>query len=161
MLKSQSLAGLLHHLQVCPDPELIDPDNTESYEGTQQSYGMWFGAPDINSLVLVAFADGNRKHGYIISQVMQPQFNHMVPGIPAGKSFQGGKFLTPVAEKNKYSEQEGHNDIIRPIHHDLAEAITKQGLINDKIREPVQQVQEEIHQPSIWYIDKRFQRNRR
>ena len=116
------------------DPELIDKDKTESYEGTQQSYGMWFGAPDINSLVLVAFADGNRKHGYIISQVMQPQFNHMVPGIPAGKSFQGGKFLTPVAEKNKYSEQEGHNDIVRPIHHDLAEAITKQGLINDKIR---------------------------
>ena len=71
-------------LKVCSlpgvsDPELIDPDNTESFEGTQQSYGMWFGAPDINSLVLVAFADGNRKHGYIMFCNANPQFNPMVP----------------------------------------------------------------------------------
>ena len=112
----------------------VKPDETEKFENTQQSYGMWFQPPDIGSMVLVAFADGNSKHGYVISNVIPPEFNHMVPGIPAGKSFQGGNFLTPVAEKNKYSEQDGHNDILRPIHHDAAEPIVKQGLINDRIR---------------------------
>lgn len=112
----------------------VKSDDTEKFENTQQSYGMWFSPPDIGSMVLVAFADGNTKHGYVISNVLPPEFNHMIPGIPAGKSFQGGNFLTPVAEKNKYSEQEGHNDILRPIHHDAAEAITKQGLINDPMR---------------------------
>ena len=96
----------------------ISPEDTEKFENTQQSYGMWFQPPDIGSMVLVCFADGNRKYGYVISHILPPEFNHMVPGIPAGKSFQGGNFLTPVAEKNKYSEQPGHNDILRPIHHD-------------------------------------------
>ena len=112
----------------------VKSDDTEKFENTQQSYGMWFQPPDIGSMVLVCFADGNRKYGYVISHILPPEFNHMVPGIPAGKSFQGGNFLTPVAEKNKYSEQPGHNDILRPIHHDMAEAITKQGLINDALR---------------------------
>ena len=112
----------------------VKSDETEKYENTQQSYGMWFSPPDIGSIVLVAFADGNRKHGYILSHVLPPQYNHMLPGIPAGKSFQGGNFLTPVAEKNRYSEQSGHTDILRPIHHDAAEPIVKQGLINDTIR---------------------------
>ena len=83
----------------------IKPDDTEKFENTQQSYGMWFNPPDIGSMVLVAFADGNRKHGYVISHVLPPQFNHMLPGIPHGKSFQGGNFLTPVAEKNNYDKK--------------------------------------------------------
>lgn len=112
----------------------VKPDETEKFENTQQSYGMWFSPPDVGSQVLVAFAEGNRKYGYVISHVLPDQFNNMLPGIPAGKSFQGGKFKTPVAEKNKYSEQQGFNDILSPIHHDLAEAVTKQGLINDTIR---------------------------
>lgn len=113
----------------------IKPDETEKFENTQQSYGMAFSVPDVGSLVLVAFAEGNTKHCYILSHILPPNFNHMVPGIPHGKSFQGGNFQVPVAEKNKFSEQEGHlKGVIRPIHHDMAEAITKQGLINDNIR---------------------------
>jgi len=112
----------------------LKANDTEKYENTQQSYGMWTSPPDVGSMVLVAFADGNTKHGYILSHVLPPDFNHMIPGIPAGKTFQGGNFLLPAAEKNKYSEQKGHNNILRPVHHDMAEAITKQGLINDNIR---------------------------
>lgn len=114
----------------------VKPEDTEKYENTQQSYGMWLQPPDVGSMVLVAFADGNMKHGYVISHVLKPEFNHMLPGLPGSKSFQGGDFLTPVAEKNQYSEQPGHDNILRPIHHDMAEAITKQGLINDAIRGP-------------------------
>lgn len=112
----------------------IKPEETEKFENTQQSYGMWFSPPDVGSMVLVCFADGNTKHGYVLNHVLPPDFNHMVPSIPFGKSFQGGNFQLPVAEKNKYSEQEGHLNILRPVHHDMAEAITKQGLINDPIR---------------------------
>ncbi len=116
--------------------QTVKPEDTEKFENTQQSYGMWIQPPEAGSMVLVAFADGNMKHGYIISHVLKPEFNHMIPGLPGNKSFQGGDFLTPVAEKNQYSEQPGHNDILRPIHHDMAEAITRQGLINDTIRGP-------------------------
>ena len=116
------------------NPVNVKSDDTEKFENTQQSYGMWFSPPDIGSMVLVGFAEGNRKYGYVLSHVLPPETNHMLPGIPSGKTFQGGNFLTPTAEKNKYSEQPGHNDILRPIHHDMAEAITKQGLINDPIR---------------------------
>jgi len=113
----------------------IKSDNTEKFENTQQSYGMWTQPPDIGSLVLVCFADGNTKHGYVLSHLMAPSKNNMVPGMPHGRTFQGGKFKVPTTEKNKYSEQQGDtNSVIRPIHHDLAEAITKQGLINDNIR---------------------------
>lgn len=112
----------------------IKSEDTEKFENTQQSYGMWVSPPDVGSMVLVAFADGNTKHGYVLSHILPPDFNHMLPGIPAGKTFQGGDFLLPAAEKNKYSEQKGHNKILRPAHHDLAEAITRQGLISDPLR---------------------------
>jgi len=115
---------------------VVKPEDTEKYENTQQSYGMWFQPPDVGSMVLVAFADGNMKHGYVISHVLKPEFNHMVPGLPGGKSFQGGDFNLPTAEKNQYSGQEGHIDVLRPIHHDISEAITRQGLANDPIRGP-------------------------
>jgi len=114
----------------------IDVNDTKSYIGTQKSYGMWMIPPDKGNLVLVAFGDGNLKYPIIISCLYPHKANHMVPGIPGSIRNYGslGNNL-PVAEKNKFDPMpESGTDILRPAHHDLAEAITKQGLINDTIR---------------------------
>lgn len=112
----------------------IDSDNIESYDTAQQSYGMWTPAPDVGNVVLIAFADGNIDTAYVISKLLPPGTNYMMPGIPAGTSYQASGFNVPVAEKNKYSGDPNLTDTLRPIHHDLAEAITLQGLINDPVR---------------------------
>jgi len=62
--------------------ENVGIDETEKFENTQQTYGMWFPPPDIGNMVLVCFADGNTKHGYVLSHTLPPNFNQMIPGIP-------------------------------------------------------------------------------
>ena len=114
--------------------ENVGRDETEKFENTQQTYGMWFPPPDIGNMVLVCFADGNTKHGYVLSHTLPPNFNQMIPGIPTDSTFQGGDYLLPTAEKNKYSENPSHENIIRPAHSFQGATITRQGLIGDRIR---------------------------
>jgi hypothetical protein len=110
--------------------------NVEKYVETQKSYGMWMVPPDIDNTVLVAFGDGDIKYPYIVGCVFPDKLNHMVPGMPGGKSYADDSLLLPVAEKNKKDERTTHNDAIRPVAPYLAEGIVKQGLINDPIRGP-------------------------
>jgi len=59
----------------------------------------------------------------------------MVPGMPAGRSYSAGDAMPlPVIEKNRRDERRTHNDATRPVAVDIAEAIVKQGLINDPLR---------------------------
>jgi hypothetical protein len=111
-------------------------NNLESYVDTQKSYGMWMIPPDVGNTVLVAFGDGNPKHGYIIGCTFPGQFNHMVPGLPGALSYGEGRLQVPVAEKNKKEQRIDHNsnEVRRPIAPYLAEGIVKQGLINDPLR---------------------------
>jgi len=114
----------------------IQVNDTKSFIGTQKSYGMWMVPPDKGNIVLVAFGDGNMKYPFIISCLYPHRANHMIPGIPGSVRNYGalGNNL-PVAEKNKFDPMpEDGTDILRPVHDDLAETITKQGLINDTIR---------------------------
>ena len=113
----------------------IDPSDVTAYEGTSKTYGMWVQPPDVGSMVLVAFADGNLKYPFVIGGTIgDSQFNYSLPGIAGGPSFQGGSFNAPVAEKNRYDQDPKHNGIARPINHDFAEVLTRQGLINDPLR---------------------------
>jgi hypothetical protein len=108
----------------------------ESYVDTQKSYGMWMIPPDVGNTVLVAFGDGNDKHGYVIGCTFPDTFNHMVPGIPGALTFGEGKLQVPVAEKNKKDNRLDHNsnEVRRPMAPYLAEGIVTQGLINDPLR---------------------------
>lgn len=109
-------------------------NDVENFEQTIKSYGMWMVPPDIDNLVLVAFGDGKNKYPFVISCLYPDRLTHMVPGMPAGKSYSDPDMLMPVAEKNKRDEKATHNDATRPIHANIAESIIKQGLINDPLR---------------------------
>ena len=106
----------------------------ENYDQTIKSYGMWMVAPDVDNQVLVAFGAGNPKFGYVISCLFPDRLTHMVPGMPAGRSYSDPDLLMPVAEKNRFDERATHNDAVRPTHPHIAEHIVKQGLINDPLR---------------------------
>ncbi len=108
--------------------------DVETYPDTVKSYGMWMVPPDTGNRVLVAFADGDPKNGYIIGCTFPDRLNYMVPGMASGKSYSDPSIQVPVAEKNKTDDKTTHNDAIRPIAPYLAEGIVKQGLINDPIR---------------------------
>lgn len=109
-------------------------EDVKDYVGTQKSYGMWMVPPDIGNLVLITFADSNPSQAFIVSCIFPDRLNHMVPGMAAGKSYSDPSVKMPVAEKNRRDSKTTHNDAIRPAHVDLAEALTKQGLINDPLR---------------------------
>lgn len=109
-------------------------DELEEYEGTQKSYGMWMIPPDVNNQVIVAFGDSIGKFGYVLGCLFSDKMNHMVPGMPYGRNYGDPGLRMPVAEKNAKDGRETNNDVERPVHVDMAEAIVKQGLINDPIR---------------------------
>ena len=51
------------------------------FEDSQHSYGMWMVPPDLETKVLVIFAEGKMKQAYWIGCVQEPYTNHMMPGI--------------------------------------------------------------------------------
>ena len=119
------------------DYSQIQRDDTRAYEGTQQTYGLWMVPPDIGNIVLVAFGDGLSKFPLCMGCLFPDHYNYMIPGMPSGKAWQGPEARLPVAEKNKFDPNLEHGpDTLRPAHHDFAEALTKQGLINDTLRGP-------------------------
>ena len=101
---------------------------------TRTSYGMWMVPPDIGNLVLVAFANGNAKRGFVISCLYPDRMQHMVPGNPGGLNYTDPSIMMPVKEKNARDEKQTHNDAVRPVHTGIAKAIVLQGLINDPLR---------------------------
>lgn len=116
------------------DPNLVRDDDITLDENSLHSYGMWTPPPDVGNTVLVAFGDGLLSKPFIVGHTMPIPFNNAVPGIAGGPSFQGGPFNTPTVEKNNYDTDTKNNLKLRPIYHDFAETITKQGLINDPLR---------------------------
>ena len=117
----------------CTDRAKVNRQATQSFAGTQKSYGFYAIPPDINNYVLVAFANGDPTQGYWIACIQQDTMTHMIPGIGQDKSYTG---QGPVAEMNIYSGQIGtpQNNPIRPMYTPLFNGVTQQGLINDPLR---------------------------
>lgn len=122
------------------------------YFESQHSYGMWMTPPDIDTRVLVMFAEGDTKKAFWIGCIMEPYINQMVPGIGASEQtvydsggiddFSDkrqiyGDSQLPSGELNKYAWKDtnvGFQQAKRPVHTPMAETLRKQGLSADRVR---------------------------
>jgi hypothetical protein len=107
------------------------------YNGTQKSYGMWMVPPDVGTLVMVIFVNGNASQGFWIGCVQDDYMNFMVPGLAATENHIGpdGKKKV-VAEYNKKTnklDQADQTQVLKPIHP-FQKILDTQGLGADDIR---------------------------
>jgi hypothetical protein len=110
-----------------------DPDD---YNNTQKSHGMWFVPPDVGSIVIVFFIQGDPKRGYWIGCVQEENMNFMIPGYAATKfKVSGDEERVPVAEYNKVIRGStlDPTKILKP-QHPFAKILKDQGLLKDDAR---------------------------
>lgn len=133
--------------------------DANDYKTTQQTYGMWFVPPDIDTEVMVIFAKGeaNKKNAFWIGCVQEPLTNQQVPGLGAStlteeasdrstareraisKQKTYGTDFLPVGEKNRRMVEGAQTDtfansIRYPVNDILADQLLEQGLIIDDVR---------------------------
>jgi predicted chitinase len=105
---------------------------------------MWFVPPDVGTIVMVIFIDGDPNQGYWMGCVPDQFQNHMVPGISASRDTEitpeqlkryGTDYL-PVAEFLKGDNAKGsaNPDTIKKPVHPFADRLLEQGLLLDTIR---------------------------
>ncbi len=122
-------------------------------QGNQQSYGMWFTAPDLGTKVLCFFPSGDPNEGYYVGCIPEPGINHMIPAIGSAPKAQAktennnqatyfaGSARLPVTEINSANSKIAENpkffDQQKPVHSYVAAILFEQGLINDTVRGPI------------------------
>jgi len=129
----------------------LNQDKPYDYKSSQHSYGMWMVPPDIDTKVLVIFAEGKIEQAYWIGCVQDPLINHMVPGIAAteltglsegvdedSKESVYGTSSLPAGEVNRtvldrLGGAVSEATLRKPIHP-FAETLRRQGLIQDTVR---------------------------
>jgi hypothetical protein len=105
---------------------------------TQNSYGFWAIPPDIDTTVLVIFAEGDRGRGFWIGCIQDQYMNFMIPGR-ASTTFneETTEEKRPVNEYNKIVEDGAKNNptqFIKPVDTLAYEALVRAGLEKDNIR---------------------------
>ncbi len=135
-------------------PETVNDTAPTNYINSQHSYGMWMVPPDIDTKVLVIFAEGKITNAYWIGCIQEPFVNQMTPGLASSdKSYPDAPVLgdftlnsveqsygqknVPVAEVNRgdfdKASAAGFDKLLKPIHP-FASTLRDQGLIQDDIR---------------------------
>jgi hypothetical protein len=132
-------------------PDSQAKNDTGTYPGNQNSYGMWFTPPDIGITVLCVFVNGDRQLGYYIGVVPEDGLGHMVPAIGGSNKYVTGNknqetyfadaALLPVSEINTNNTAISNNgrffDQPKPVQAVVAGAMFQQGLANDIERGPI------------------------
>jgi len=122
-----------------------------TYPGNQQSYGMWFTPPDLNTSVLCFFVNGDPSQGYYVGCVPEIGLNHMIPAIgavadyrtqnKAQETYFADSPQLPVTELNSDNTQIDQNarffDQPKPVHSVQAAILFQQGLDKDIERGPI------------------------
>jgi predicted chitinase len=119
-------------------------NNSSNFNDVQKSYGMWFVPPDVGTIVMCIFIDGDPNQGYWMGCVQDQFQNHMVPGIAASQQTDmtaeqrtryGTNYL-PVAEFLKSTQDLSipRVDTIKKPVHPFADRLVQQGLLLDTIR---------------------------
>jgi len=107
------------------------------YDGTQKSYGMWMVPPDIGTVVVCMFVEGDPSRGYYLGCIQEKDMNFMIPGY-AATSFHadGEEERVPVAEYNKKADLQIKKDTTRieKPQHPFTTVYKEQGLLLDDIR---------------------------
>jgi len=125
-------------------------DNFGTYKNNPNSYGFWHSPPDIGTVVVVLFVDGDQSKGFYLGSIPDPSALQMLPAIGATDNIvansgeaqsYGGATRLPVANINK-NNPGINNDIEffrapKPIHSYAAAVYTQQGLIRDPVRGPI------------------------
>lgn len=114
-------------------PKLLGNNPTLDSQ-TQTSYGFWAVPPDLDNQVTVMFANGDPTRGVVMGCLYQQFMNTMVPGMPAGQTYQFVTTDAPTAEYNKNSPGAKTDDTRRPAVTTIAEGVNAQGLIHDQVR---------------------------
>ena len=126
------------------------------FANTQKSYGFWMVPPDIDTKVLVMFADGNINSGFWMGCVYEDFINHMTPGIGSSEKFVGtsselnsyGELnleQVPVSEVQRKAETQNIGRLntdprqdnaypVRAAHTPNSQTLIDQGLIADDVR---------------------------
>ena len=128
------------------------------YSDSQHSYGFWAVPPDLETKVLVIFAEGKMEQAYWIGCVQEPFTNHMTPGIASSTNtndaldgtFEGSDAGFQTDKKTKYGStnvpsgelnrnktgalQNGNYESLPKPIHPFAETLLNQGLSADDIR---------------------------
>ena len=119
--------------------------NSSDFNDVQKSYGFWAVPPDVGTIVMVIFIDGDPNQGFWFGCVQDTFQNHMTPGIAASKQVSAtkeqldkyGVEYLPVAEFHKKSRSNLDNPnpdkYSKPIHP-FADRLLQQGLLADNIR---------------------------
>lgn len=116
------------------NPEELGNDKTQG-DQSQNSYGFWMIPPDINSIVLIMFINGDPSRGIWIGCLYQQFMNNMVPGIAASTTYDTTSEQLPTTEYNKRAGGPDRTESQqRPILKEVQEALIKQGLLEDPIR---------------------------
>ena len=123
---------------------------------TQKSYGFWMIPPDVDTKVLVMFANGDINTGFWMGCVYEDYMNNMTPGIASGKfvgnSRQNDRYYStyelesaPVAEAQRKAESQNVKRFntspktdnaynYKPVHEPQTETLITQGLHKDSVR---------------------------
>lgn len=112
----------------------VDRENTQTFEGTQTSYGIWMGSPEVDNTVYVFFVNGEASRGFWFACSYGQFTNNMMPNIPVGETYQYSGEKVPVAEFNKFDQQPNKQSQPKPFHKTHYEGIRNQGLKNDTVR---------------------------
>jgi len=109
----------------------------EGAQNSQRSYGFWGVPPDINSKVLVVFAEGGQ--GFWIGCIPEEHVNIMTPDSYVSSTYNDTDRTKklPVVEYNKKVETgQGRNStkFIKPVNKDVLDILTAQGLNSDEVR---------------------------
>lgn len=105
---------------------------------SQSSYGFWAVPPDIDTTVMVIFAEGNRGQGFWIGCVQDTYMNFMTPGrASTGYNEEVPGELRPTTEYNKRTEEASGNNptqFIKPCDADGCAMLERSGLMGDSVR---------------------------
>jgi hypothetical protein len=121
-----------------------DDPQSDNYNNTQKSYGMWMVPPDVGSLVIIILIDGAVDKAFWIGCVADEGMNFMVPGLAATQKVvedpdpdnAGRLGRVPVAEYNKAIKNTADPDITQGLkpRHPFTDVLSRQGLLFDDIR---------------------------